>query len=377
MKRVCYLYPPAYHYRSAFNELLREILLKDGIEYIVIYSDMGNRQRFKNDTVEIKWGVKVPLMRLPGNIEIQRGIKSAIKCDLVIMQQESKLVVNYLFNILSVIRFKKVAFFGHGKNFQSRNPNGIGEQFKRFWATKVDWWFGYTEETRRHVESLGFPSDRITIFNNAVDTSEVHTLATAVTPERLAERRAELEIENGPVGIFVGGIYGDKLISYLVAAADIIRARLPNFTLIVAGGGVDLALVEELAANRPWLKVLGPRFGVDKVELMRLSNLFLMPGLVGLAVLDAAAAGLPTVTTSFPYHSPEIAYIEDDVNGVVVRGWQEPANYADAVVTLLNDSKRLARITASAQAMSERYTVETMAMRFAAGVRDALAKPSR
>jgi L-malate glycosyltransferase len=35
----------------------------------------------------------------------------------------------------------------------------------------------------------------------------------------------------------------------------------------------------------------------------------LMPGLVGLAVLDAFADGIPRVTTVIEYHSPEIEYL--------------------------------------------------------------------
>lgn len=373
MKRVCYLYPPAYHYRSAFNERLRVVLLKQNVEYVVIYSELGTKQRFKNDTIDIPWGVKAPITRLPFGLEYQHAILEALSCDLVIVQQENKLLLNYLLNVLSAARLKRVAFFGHGRNFQSRNPRGRGERFKKFWATKVNWWFGYTDETRRHIERLGFPSNRITVFNNAVDTSEVRQQIAAATPERLAERRREIGIAHERVGIFVGSLYPDRRLQFLVDAADRIRARLPDFMLVVVGGGEQLPLMQELAATRPWVKVLGPRFGADKVELMLLAQLFLMPGLVGLAVVDAGAAALPTVTTAFPYHSPEIAYVEHGVNGVVVQDWEDPQAYAEAVVNLLNDPDRLAAMRSAAERMAADLTIEAMADRFADGVLKALA----
>ena len=55
---------------------------------------------------------------------------------------------------------------------------------------------------------------------------------------------------------------------------------------------------------------------------MRMSKLFLMPGLLGLAVLDAEVMGLPVVTTRYPWHSPEIAYLRDGETGVIVDAWR-------------------------------------------------------
>ena len=372
MKRVSYIFPTSHHYRLPFHEKLRARLAEHDVDYTVIYCDPGEENVKKGDAVDIPWGIKVPRRTLPGGLVYQKALSLALARDLVIVQQENSLVLNYLLNLVSMIGMRKVAYFGHGRNFQSRKPNGLAERWKRFWATKVDWWFAYTDETRRHIESLGFPPDRITVFNNAVDTSEVRALIKAVTPARLAERRRELGINSQHVGVFVGGLYPDKRLAFLIEAADHIRVRVPDFTLIVAGGGEQLTLMKELASTRPWVKVLGPRFGADKVELMLLGQLFLMPGLVGLAVVDAGAAGLPTVTTAFPYHSPEIAYIKNGVNGVIVPDWQHPKAYADSVTELIINAPRLIAMQTEASQMADRLTIESMAERFAAGVLRAL-----
>jgi len=372
VKRVSYIFPTSHHYRLPFHEQLRALLRARDVDYTVIYCEPGEENVKKGDAVDIPWGIKVPRSTLPGGLIYQQALQLALERDLVIVQQENSLALNYLLNLASMVGAKKVAYFGHGRNFQSRNPDGRAERWKRFWATKVDWWFGYTDETRRHIESLGFPTERITVFNNAVDTSEVRKLIAAVTPSRLAERRAELGIDSQHVGVFVGGLYPDKRLAFLVDAADRIRTRVPDFTLIVAGGGMQLALMEEFAATRPWIKVTGPRFGADKVELMLLGQLFLMPGLVGLAVVDAGATRLPTITTAFPYHSPEIAYVEHGVNGMIVPDWEDPQAYADVVADLLQDSTRLVAMQAEASQMADRLTIESMAERFAAGVLRAL-----
>lgn len=372
MKRVAYIFPTLHHYRAPFHEHLRRLLAVHNIEYTVVYSDPNEENRRKRDTIDIPWAQKVGCTALPGGMIYQHGLSEALRADLVIVQQENRLALNYLLYLASIAGIKKVAFFGHGRNFQSRNPNSYAERWKRFWATKVDWWFGYTEETRQHVKSLGFQAERITVFNNAVDTSEVRTLIAAVTAERLAERRIEFDIQSQHVGVFVGGLYADKRLTFLIQATESIRARIPEFVLIVAGGGDELPLLYELAATRPWIKVMGPRFGADKIELMMLGQLFLMPGLVGLAVVDAGAATLPTVTTAFPFHSPEIAYIENGRNGIIVQDWENPQAYADAVVDLFDDPARLASMRLSAERMAQMLTIEAMADRFTEGVLKAL-----
>ena len=42
----------------------------------------------------------------------------------------------------------------------------------------------------------------------------------------------------------------------------------------------------------------------------------LLPGAVGLGVLDSFAFDVPLVTVDLPYHGPEIDYVRDGENGV-------------------------------------------------------------
>lgn len=363
------------HYRAAFHEQVRDTLACRRVTYDLVYSQPFGAEAEKKDTIDMPWARRVHAWAF-GNgqrLLVQSAWRHMRGADLVVIGQENRLLLNYALQVTPARLRPRIAHWGHGRNFQSRNPDGRAERWKRFWATKVDWWFAYTEETKRHIASLGFPPERITVFNNAVDTSEVRELIAAVTPDRLAERRTELGLSGEAVGVFVGGLYEDKRLAFLVAAADRVRARVPSFELVVVGGGEQLPLVRDLTATRPWIKVTGPRFGADKLEVMLLGKLFLMPGLVGLAVVDAGAAGLPTVTTAFPYHSPEIAYVEHDVNGVIVADWENPTSYADAVTALLEDPARLAAMQAAARRMAEGLTIKAMAQRFVDGVMQALA----
>lgn len=368
--RATFVYPYSFHYRAPFHEHVRAKLSDCGIDYSVSYCEPFGENAKKLDTAEIEWGSKVRLSRIPRTkLLLQHSFQDIGDSDLLIVQQENSLLFNYILQLLPASRRPKVAFFGHGRNFQSRNPGGLSERWKRFWSTRCDWWFAYTEESKRHVASLGFPSERITVFNNAVDISAWRQQLERVTPDRLTERRRELGLKGGNVGVFVGGLYADKRLDFLIDAAVRIRAEIPDFELVIVGGGPAEAELQRLAAPHPWVRLTGPRFGADKAELMSLGKLFLMPGLVGLAILDAGAAGLPMVTTDFPYHSPEIAYLEDGVTGLMVKDWRNEKAYADAVVELLQSNERRDAMAEAAREAAAGYTIEAMAERFAEGVK--------
>lgn len=374
--RVSFLSLVVNSYRVRFHALVQEHLARNGIDYVVAAGRPPANLRSTADSVLLPHycEVKNVYLDMLGKQSVFQALpKPILGSDLLIIPQENKVLTNYFLQSLHRSPGRKVAFWGHGRNFQAADPASPGERWKRFWATRVDWWFAYTEEGGRHISSLGFPPNRITVFNNAVDTGEASRLSTAVTPERLAARRAELGLLGGNTAIFVGGLYPEKRLDFLIAASDRIRAAIPDFELIIVGGGVDAPVAAGAASTRPWLKVTGPRFGADKAELMALAKAFLMPGLVGLAVLDAGAAGLPVVTTDYPFHSPEIAYMKDGTSGVVVRPWTSADAYAQAVGDLMTgDPARLAGLSRGARKVAATYTIEDMAGRFSEGVLKAL-----
>ncbi|MCJ9729714.1 glycosyltransferase family 4 protein [Bradyrhizobium sp. PRIMUS42] len=375
--RVVYLFPISHRFRLPFHEKIRAVLAKDGVEYTVCYSAPFGENLKKRDTVDISWGHKVPLLKLWKGALLQLAFWEIISSDLVIIQQENRLLVNYVCQLLSMLRLKRVAYFGHGRNFQAKNRNSIGERWKKFWATKVNWWFAYTEETKDFISKLGFPEARITVFNNAVDTNELQRHARSISLDQLQMLRSELGLSGKNIGIYVGGLYREKRIDFLINALDKIRASIPDFEFIFVGGGPDLSLARSAAESRPWVKITGPKFDREKVELMLLAKVFLMPGLVGLAVLDAYSVGLPVFTTDYPYHSPEIAYVIDGVTGAIAQPWHSADGYAAAVIDMLRRDDELERMSSNCREQASKFTIDEMVTRFSYGIRQALAdKPT-
>jgi glycosyltransferase involved in cell wall biosynthesis len=378
--RVVFLTAVLPQYRVPFHEGVRARLAAAGIQYDLIFGQPGKYEATKGDFASLSWGISIinRYMKIgPFTAVWQPALREAWKSDMVIIGQENRLVINYVLQTLRRVRRGKLALWGHGRNFQAEAGTGLSEWWKRVWATRCDWWFAYTEETRKIVQRSGFPPDRITVFNNSIDTSGLRRMAEQIDEQQLSALRSRLGIGESPVGVYVGGIYDHKRIDFLIEAAVEIRRRIPDFVLIIVGSGSDRWRAEAAAGAHSWIMYLGPRFGREKVELLRLGRVFLMPGLVGLAILDCAAVGIPIVTTAYPYHSPEIAYLEPGHNGIMVQEWRSVKAYADAVVSVLQDGAARERMAAGAKEVGRSYSIERMAQCFADGVIAALSSPKR
>ncbi len=211
------------------------------------------------------------------------------------------------------------------------------------------------------MRGLGFPSEKITVVQNAIDTKR---LASQVETARRMD-----EVSRCPHRcLFVGGMYPEKRLDFLLEGAQLIRDAVPDFELALIGAGPDQGIAERAASDYEWIRYLGPLFDDDLAKEYASARLVLMPGLVGLGVLDSFAAGVPMVTTAVPFHSPEIEYLVDGVNGVIVEDWDSVEAYAGAVTELLLDDRRREQLAHGCRESAKRYTVEEMVRRFADGV---------
>ena len=211
-------------------------------------------------------------------------------------------------------------------------------------------------------------------MQNAVDTKRISELRSLLTEEDLGQLRRELGIGRGPVAIALGSIYPRKRPDYLVEAADTIRAAIPTFELLVIGDGPDRPVIDRAAATRSWIHPVGPLTGPDMVRHAALGSVMLNPGLVGLAVLDAFALGLPVATCDLPFHSPEIEYLVDDVNGTILAEGTSPQAFGNYVARILCDSETVERLRIGAVHTFRTLTIEEMVHRFTTGIVDALGR---
>jgi glycosyltransferase involved in cell wall biosynthesis len=252
----------------------------------------------------------------------------------------------------------------HGRTYCK--PQSAVEQAAKFALTRrARWFFAYTEGGARSVVARGFPAERTTVVQNAIDSLALRAACQAVTADQLRDFRARHGLTPGRTALFVGALSRDKRIPELLAAAEEAARLLPGFRLLVAGRGELEGQLLRAASRTAAVVPLGQVFGPGKALLGAASELMLMPGLVGLCAVDSFALQTPLVTTDWPFHAPEFEYLRHGRNAWIAPG--DPAGFAREVVALLGDSARLETLRRGCREDAPRYTVEEMSRRFTEG----------
>ena len=297
----------------------------------------------------------------------------AADADLVIVDQALRHLENY-FLLLRQKRGPRVALWGHGKRLVK--PATRFERLVERRITKSGhWFFAYTERGADHVEASGFPRNRITIVQNTFDVGDLAMLRNEITEREQERLRTELDLPKQHVCLYVGALSAPKRIEFLLEACSIVAQGVPGFTLVVAGDGPERQLLERTLDSRPWLRYVGPAFGREKARLGAVSDVLLMPGAVGLVAVDSFALQTPIITTAFPYHGPEVDYLEDGVNSRISAN--NVTGYARTIQEVLLARDELSRLQAACASATARYAIENMVANFASGVVSALNAPRR
>ncbi len=367
------------HYRVPLFESLRCRLAEEGVRLTVVYGIPNAQEAVRGDQASLSWGVQVPTryFALPGGEAVHQALpdKLLAKHGLVILPHENRLLHNYALLARRHLLRGKVAFWGHGANFQAKANNTAREALKAWSSRHVDWWFAYTQASVARILANLFPEERITCLDNALDTSELLAWRATVTPQELDKVRTRLQMTGKDVGVFIGSLHEDRRIGFLLSAAEHIRERLPEFELVIIGDGALRGEVRAFAASHPWCKWVGALHGRDKVLHMALGLVMLNPGMVGLNILDAFAAEVPPVTTDCGIHSPEIAYLEPGNNGLMTDDGMTA--FVDGAVRVLTDAETRTRLVAGCRESARRYTLEHMVENFAGGILKALQIPAK
>jgi glycosyltransferase involved in cell wall biosynthesis len=380
-RRVVVVQPYVPGYRTAFFDHLQARLDTANVALEVLYGQAPSQQAARRDASSCACAVQVPSLRLPvpgGRTLLWRQVfHRAASADLVVLEQALRNLEAYPLLLPRLIgRASRpsppVAFWGHGRTY-TKKTSRLQAVAKDMVTRQAAWFFAYTEGGAAYIASRGFPRDRITVLRNSVDTTEL-TLARdradiQGTPEHAeaAALRKRYRLEPGRTGLYVGGLDAPKRIPLLLECARRLATSLPGFRLLVAGDGIDRALVEA-AASAPDSPVvaLGHSAGRHVALLGAVSDVMLMPGRVGLCAVDSFALRTPIVTTDWPWHAPEVEYLENGRNAVITR--DDPEDYAAGVQKVLNDHSRLKALREACRRDATEYTAEGMAERFCNGL---------
>jgi spore coat protein SA len=198
---------------------------------------------------------------------------------------------------------------------------------------------------------------------SGVDLERFAPVWTAEGKQIRSRLRAEHQLGDGPVILFVGRLSPKKGAHVLVRAMQEVARRHPNATLVLVGSkwyGEDqvsdyVAYVRAVAARAP-LKVLTT--GYVKAEEVHhwfcAGDLFVCASQweepLARVHYEAMAAGLPIVTTARG-GNPEV--VQGHGNGFVVEQPDDPMAFARPIITLLGDSRLRTQMGQKGRALAE------------------------
>lgn len=370
MSKVAIIHPWFPQYRAAFFENLILQAAEAGVTVHVFHGSPPPEWGERGDSVAAPYATPLPtrFIRIGKKSLVLKSLKPLKKggpYDLVVVEQAVRNIETYAL-FLTGYR-KKIAFWGHGRTYTE--AVGRGQERLKHWLTlRGKWFFSYTSGGAEAVVKAGFPKERTTIVQNSIDTNQLRETIGKVTADQITEFSRRFDLK-GKTALFMGGLDTAKRLPFLLQAAEVCHNSDADFRLLVVGDGSERYLIEAAAQDKTWIQYLGRAHGDLKSLALASAELMMMPGRVGLVAVDSFAAGLPIITTDWPYHAPEFEYLEDGRNSVVTG--DSVSDFAAQSVALLRDKDYLSHLREGAHQSSKEYTVEQMVLNFCSGLQAA------
>lgn len=367
MKKVLILHGYTTQYRVPFFKKLNEILKQNDVHLEVVIGQPNKHDKF--DKIE-----NCPFFKKVHNKYFYLGKRHLVwepvlgylkGHDLLIIRQAVKHLSNWPVLLYAKMNGIKIGYWGNMKEYIGNRDK---KSIERLFLKKADHWFAYNDLTKKIVCSLGYPEKNVTSVQNSIDTEDEKQIYNSISETELTELRKTYGIrDRSTVGIFCSRLYADKRLEFLTKALAGIRKRVPDFHFFVIGDGVESQIVKDFAEeNDNWFHWVGSQYGRDKVKYFKMAQFQLIPGLVGLHIVDSFAFETPIITTQNKLHSVEIAYLVNGVNGIMTPN--SLAEYVDGVIEVATDLKLQKKLINGCREAAKHYTIENMAANFADGI---------
>jgi len=351
-------------YRVEFCNKLDNILREKNIKLTIFAGNAPKEDKFKDGLMDVDCGKRVKNYYFFNKKFYWQNIFTELNnYDLVIIEQANSALLNYflLFRRHFFKKNPKIAYWGHGKTLHKKSVF-LSNKIKESLTNKSDYWFGYTENTRKTLNSIGVPNSKICIVNNSINTEDIKK-------ERLNNKNRIKDKEYSTI-IFCSRLYKNKKIPFIIEGCKIVRKKIHNLKLIIIGDGPEKNNIKKLIEDKPWIQMTGSLYGKEKSNKLLKGDIMVLPSHVGLSILDGFAAGLPIIISDFKNHCPEIAYFQNNINGIKTKN--ELDDFSSQIIKLFNNPNKIKEMSLNAIETADKYTLKDMSLRFSNGIIKAL-----
>lgn len=357
VKKVLLISNKVFHYRvSNYNYFARRFR-EEGVEFLVRASELQ-----KNNPYHIDFDFKA----LPfGFFRYKREIER-IKPDVVILFLHLKdLFIWPLIHWLK-LRHIPVVYWNKGINLEVRAPT-LRNRLFYYVHSRCDAILLYSKHNTCDIQPKNRP--KVFIANNTINLDAL---------PRVTQSKDEIKKDFGipfqKVVLFVGRMRSVKKVEHLVEAFNSIDE--PGAGCVIVGDSMGYDLRSMIKKNN--ILYLGEVFDSRNErmsKLFRASDVFCIPGDVGLGLNEAFHWGLPVVTED-GLQPPEIHYLTQGRNGFVVPE-NDVGALRDKLLLLLRDDALRAQFSRAAREdIAREASIENMFSGFSRCVRALMPGPA-
>ena len=206
-----------------------------------------------------------------------------------------------------------------------------------------------SESSKKELVKFGMASERVQVIYNAIDHK---TLEPGVKYEK-------------PLIAYVGRLKKYKRLNHLLEAFRLVKRRIPEVRLIIAGRGdyTDLETSVKRLELEAWVSLRGEVSEVEKLDILQKSWIFVTPSMKegwGVAVLEANACGTPAIAYDVPGLRDSI---RDGKTGLLVPDGNIVA-LNDAIVKVLSNSEFRGKLSQNALKWASSFSWDTSVGQF-------------
>jgi len=360
MNSVLWIAPNLNHYKARFLNRLAE---GGRLDITVLAGGRMDRIGHRPDpgrSIFSKVEVQATKNNFHARLETYAAILKLLRetrFDTVLMPIEKKHLplILFVFILKFPFRFKLVSYNHPTTRTGSWNP-AFGRMMTKFLFHLYDRIVFYTMESRDlAVDSGLLPAAKAFYANNTLDTTEIW-----------ANYHFEVNRSDPKVLLFIGRLISNKRLDLLLRYYEELKRILPGLRLIVIGDGPEAERIKAAAGKDGDLTWLGAV--VDEVRIasvMRQVHAVFVPGWSGLSIVHAFCYGKPYITLKGT-HPPEIGYLKDGQNGLLLDG--DIKMDIRRIADLLTDLEKYDQVCRSAFQKAQELSVEDWCARMKAAL---------
>lgn len=244
-------------------------------------------------------------------------IPELTKGDVLVVNGNIKFLSNYPLIFRAKQKGISVVWWGHGwSSTTTKLSFFIRKYFMKFFADVL---LLYTQKEKQMFLKEGFDEAKVFFMNNTIYNKDIKTIKENINQDELLSFKIQNNLENKKILLFVGRLRKTPSTN-LGLVINALKSLDDDYRLVVIGEGEEksnfIRLSKELDISNKIL-FLGAIY--EEKELapwFLIADCFVYPGAIGLSLLHSFSYGLPAVTNdSIAEHGPEVAALEDNVNG--------------------------------------------------------------